>query len=73
MCLSCLIPIVEIGCIVLMYKLTAALLEPVSNERVIGCIESVSEGGLPFDQVVFTVGLLFLVTIVIVSAVTGNV
>ena len=73
-CVSlCLIPIVEIGCIVLMYKLTAALLEPVSNERVIGCIESVSEGGRLLIKVVFTVGLLFLVTIVIVSAVTGNV
>ena len=73
-CVSlCLIPIVEIGCIVLMYKLAAALLEPVSNERVIGCIESVSEGGRLLIKVVFTVGLLFLVTIVIVSAVTGNV
>lgn len=69
----CLVPIVEIGCIVLMYKLAAALLEPVSDERVIGCVESVSEGGRLLIKVVFTAGLLFLVTIVIVSAVTGNV
>lgn len=69
----CLVPIVEIGCIVLMYKLAAALLEPVSDERVIGCVESVSEGGRLLIKVVFTAGLLFLVTIVIVSAVAGNV
>lgn len=69
----CLVPIVEIGCIVLMYKLAAALLEPVSDERIIGCVESVSEGGRLLIKVVFTAGLLFLVTIVIVSAVTGNV
>lgn len=69
----CLVPIVEISCIVLMYKLAAALLEPVSDERVIGCVESVSEGGRLLIKVVFTAGLLFLVTIVIVSAVTGNV
>lgn len=68
-----LVPIVEIGCIVLMYKLAAALLEPVSDDRVVGCVESVSEGGRLLIKLVFTTGLLFLITIVIVSAVTGEV
>ncbi len=56
-----------------MYKLAAALIQPVSDKRIIGCVESVGEGCRLLMQVVFTTGLLFLLTIVIVSAVTANV
>ena len=69
----CLIPLVQIGLIVLMYKLAAAVIQPVSDKRVIGCIESVGDGCRMLMRVVFTIGMLFLLTIVIVSAVTSNV
>ncbi len=69
----CIVPLVEIGCVVLMYKLAAALIQPVSDQRIVGCIESVGEGGRLLMRVVFTTGLLFLLTIVIVSAVTTGV
>ena len=73
-CLSlCILPLAEIGGIALMYKLAAALIQPVSDKRIIGCVESVGEGCRLLMQVVFTTGLLFLLTIVIVSAVTANV
>lgn len=69
----CIIPLVEIGCIVLMYKLAAALIQPVSDKRVVGCVESVGDGSRLLMKVVFTTGLLFLLTIVVVSAVTSGV
>lgn len=69
----CILPLVQIGCIVLMYKLAAALIQPVSDKRIVGCIESVGDGLRLLMRAVFTVGLLFLITIVIVSAATGNV
>ncbi|MEZ3433693.1 MAG: stage III sporulation protein AE [Lachnospiraceae bacterium] len=69
----CLFPLVQIGCIVLMYKLAAALIQPVSDKRIVGCIESVGDGCRLLMRIIFTSGLLFLLTIVIVSASTGNV
>ncbi len=69
----CIVPLVQIGCIVLMYKLAAALIQPVSDKRVTGCVESVSDGLRLLMRIVFTTGFLFLLTIVVVSASTGSV
>ena len=69
----CIVPLVQIGCIVLMYKLAAALIQPVSDKRVTGCVESVSDGLRLLMRIVFTTGFLFLLTIVVVAASTGNV
>lgn len=69
----CIFPLVQIGCIALMYKLAAALIQPVSDKRVIGCVESVGDGCGLLMRITFTAGFLFLLTIVAVSASTGNV
>lgn len=69
----CIFPLVQIGCIALMYKLAAALIQPVSDKRVIGCVESVGDGCSLLMRITFTAGFLFLLTIVAVSASTGNV
>lgn len=69
----CVVPLVQIACVVFLYKLAAAVIQPVSDKRVVGCVETVGEGGGLLLKVVFTTGLLFLLTIAIVSAVTGNV
>lgn len=68
----CVFPLVQIGCIVLMYKLAAALIQPVSDKRVVGCVESIGEGLKLLMRIVFTTGFLFLLTVVVVSASTGN-
>lgn len=66
----CVGPLVQIGCIVIMYKLAAALIQPVSDKRIVGCVESVGDGCRLLMRVVFTTALLFLLTIVIVAALT---
>lgn len=71
--LLCIVPLVQIAVIVLMYKLAAAVIQPVSDKRVIGCMESVAEGCKLLLRVVFTTGLLFLLTIVIVTTLTNQV
>lgn len=68
----CVVPLVQIGAIVLMYKLAAAVIQPVSDKRIVGCVECVGDGCRLLMRVVFTAGLLFLLTIVIVSYVTGS-
>jgi stage III sporulation protein AE len=69
----CIVPLVQVALIVLMYKLSAAVIQPVSDKRVIGCLESVAEGCRLLLRVVFTTGLLFLLTIAIVATVTNTV
>lgn len=68
----CTLPLIQIAATELLYKMTAVMIQPVSDDRVIGCVEAVAEGCGLLLQMVFTVGLLFLLTIVIVAALTGN-
>lgn len=68
----CVVPLVQTAIVVLMYKLVAALIQPVSDKRIVGCVESVGDGCQILMRVIFTTGLLFLLTIAIVSAVTGG-
>lgn len=73
-CLAlCIVPLVQMGAVALMYKLAAAVLQPVSDKRIVGCVECVGEGCRLLMRVVFTAGLLFLLTIVVVSFVTSSV
>lgn len=69
----CVVPLAQVACIALLYKLAAAILQPVSDKRIVGCIETVGEGCRMLLFVIFTTGFLFLLTIVVVAAVTGNV
>ena len=68
----CIIPLIQIAATELLYKLAAVMIQPVSDRRMIGCVEAVAEGCGLLLQMVFTVGLLFLLTIAIVAALTGN-
>ncbi len=68
----CIIPLVQMAGVVVLYKLTAVMIQPVSDDRIVGCVEAVAEGCALLLQMVFTVGLLFLLTIAIVAALTGN-
>lgn len=73
-CLAlCIVPIVQMGAVALLYKLAAAVIQPVSDKRIVGCVECVGEGCRLLMRVVFTTGLLFLLTIVVVSFVTSSV
>ena len=69
----CVVPLAQIACIAFLYKLAAAIIQPVSDKRIVGCVETVGDGCQLLMRVVFTTGLLFLLTIAIVSAVTSNV
>lgn len=68
--LICAVPVVQMLILAFLYKLAAALVQPVSDKRITGCISSVSEGYELLVKVVFTAGLLFLLTIAIVAAST---
>lgn len=67
----CLGPIIQLALMALIYKLAAALVQPVSDKRITACISGVSEGYELMVRLVFTVGLLFLLTIAVAAASTS--
>ena len=69
----CIAPLVQIGVMVLFYKLSAALVQPVADKRLTGCIGGMAEGCQLLMRMIFTSGLLFLLTIAIVAATTSSV
>ncbi|MEE1315289.1 MAG: stage III sporulation protein AE [Faecalimonas sp.] len=67
----CMAPVVQMVVITLLYKLTAALIQPISDKRIVGCISSVADGSSILLRVLFTAELLFLITIAIVANTGG--
>lgn len=65
----CIIPIIQIGAMALLYKLTAALLQPVSDQRMTGCIAGTGDAAVLLLRTVYTSAVMFLLTIVIVAAI----
>lgn len=67
----CAVPILQMLIMAFMYKLAAALVQPVSDKRITTCISGVSEGYEIMVKVIFSTGLLFMITIAIVAASTS--
>lgn len=68
--LLCAGPLVKIGVMSFLYKLLAAVIQPVTDKRMVGCISSAGEGGRLLGKVVVTTTVMFLVTIAMVTAAT---
>lgn len=68
----CLIPLIKLAVIMGAYYVLAAVLQPVSDERITGCLSGMGTGVKYLFQAVFTVLVLFLLTIALTTAVTGH-
>lgn len=64
----CLIPILNMGILTLLYRGMAALIQPISDKRIVELVNSVGVGCQMLLQVVFTTGVLFLITIAVAAA-----
>lgn len=70
-CISiCVAPLVQMTVVALMYKLTAALIQPISDKRMVGCISSMADGAVILLRIIFTSCVLFLISIGMVAATT---
>ncbi len=67
----CVVPILQIFGIAFLYKVAAALIQPVSDPRIVGCVSAVGDGSRLLLKLVCMTGLLFLITIAIVAATTS--
>ena len=69
--LICLVPLAKLGIIMTAYYVLAAVLQPVSDERITGCLSGMGNGVRLLFQAVFTIMVLFLLTIALTAALTG--
>lgn len=68
----CLVPILRIGTYAFMYKLGAAVSEPLSaDKRMIECISAAARAARLLLMIVFMSAMLFMITIGIITAATG--
>ncbi|TCK98364.1 stage III sporulation protein AE [Natranaerovirga hydrolytica] len=68
----CFIPIIKIIAFILMYKGVAAIIQPISNKRVVNCLSGIGESTKLLLGAVFTVVLLFVISIAIISIATNT-
>ena len=67
-----LIPVVKLLVSCLMYKITAAIIQPISDKRVTSSVEVMAKGTNMLYKIVLSCGLMFFLTIGIVCLGTGR-
>ena len=67
-----LIPVVKLLVACLMYKITAAIIQPISDKRVTSSVEVMAKGTNMLYKIVLACGLMFFLTIGIVCLGTGR-
>lgn len=67
----CAVPVVQMLLTAFMYKLASAVIQPVSDKRIVSCISGISDGYEVMVHVILTSGMLFLLTIAVVAVSTS--
>lgn len=65
-------PLAQMTITSLLYQLIAALIQPISDKRMVECVGSMGTGARMLMRVVFTTSALFLLTIAVVASTTGG-
>lgn len=66
----CIGPLIKVGVMTLMYKLSAAVIQPIADKRLAGCISGMGEGARLLGKVLLTANVMLLLTIALVTAAT---
>ena len=67
----CLTPIVKVFCFHFLYKVLAAVLQPVADKRIANCVQGISNGSALYLRLMIDTMLLFLITITMMTASTS--
>ena len=68
----CLTPLIQMAVTTLIYQLVAAVIQPISEKRLVDCVSSMADSSKLLLRIVFTTGVLFLLTIAVVSTTSGG-
>lgn len=67
-CLAiCIVPTVQMAVITLLYRFAAAIIQPISEKRIVNCVGNMADGANLLLQIILTTCVLFLITIAIVA------
>lgn len=66
----CAGPVIKVWIMTFMYRVIAAVMQPIADKRMLGCISGAGEGGRLLGKVIVTTVVMFLVTIAMVTAAT---
>lgn len=67
----CAVPVIKVFVIAVLYKATAAAIEPVTDKRIAGCINGVFKGSVLIGKIMLTSLFLFFLTIAMITASSG--
>ncbi|MTI48200.1 stage III sporulation protein AE [Sporosalibacterium faouarense] len=62
----CVMPVIKITSIILIFKVTSAIIEPISNSRIVDCLNEISKSLIFIVGTVLAVGMMFFIAITIV-------
>lgn len=65
--LVCVSPLIRLGITTILYKFLAALIQPISDKRMVGCLSTVGEGCVLLIKILVTTQILFIITIAILT------
>lgn len=68
----CITPIIQMALTTLIYQFIGALIQPVSDKRMINCVGSMADGAKMLLKILVTTGVLFMLTIAVVATTTGG-
>ena len=71
--LLCAKPLLEVGMLALIYRVLAALAEPVTDKRISGVLDALSRAGMLYLKLVVTAILMLFLTVAVVCVATGAV
>lgn len=66
----CAVPIIKLAVMALIYKVSSAAVQPISDKRMIKCVSASADASLFLLQTVLVGAVLFVITITIVAATT---
>lgn len=66
----CAGPVIKVWVMTFLYRVIAAVMQPIADKRMLGCISGAGEGGRLLGKVIVTTVVMFLVTIAMVTAAT---
>ncbi len=66
--LICLVPFLKLAANVLLFRLLMALIQPISEKRMVGCIESMSAGASMLLRILLSGMSIFLISLAMITA-----
>lgn len=70
--LICIIPVMKIISLIIVYKLTSAVIEPIANNRIVDCLGEISKSLIMLLATVSAVGVMFFIAVTIIIG-AGNI